>query len=114
MKKLLIIILTTSLLAQNIIAEMRYNPITNLMYSHPEKPNIDQVQYCFLLLACAQIEANMKAMNHGKHPSKKSLLNQCSVYLKAIGTPTALRLISDLKSNKICYANGSFMKKIFE
>lgn len=115
MKKLLITTLIIGLIASTprIIAEMRYNPLNNILYSYPETPDINQNEYLMLLFGCAQIEARLMAMNNGKQASRKTLFDQCSVYLNAIGTPTALRLIGDLKSNKIHYANGSFMKKIF-
>lgn len=114
MKRLLITLLTMNLLAQNMFAETRYNPINNLIYSHPETSDINQFEYRLLILACIGIENRMIAINGKNRPSVKDFFKQCELYLKRIGSPTALRLIADMKHNKICYADGSFMKKIYE
>jgi hypothetical protein len=41
------------------------------------------------------------------------IIKRCISYLKPIKRPAAKRLIEDLKQNKICYPDGTFMKKIF-
>ena len=107
MKALIILSITSPL-----FAEMRYNPINNLLYSHPETADINQADYRLLIAGCIALEANMRAMNGGNQPSNNDVLTQCIVLLQAVGTPTALRLIADLKNNTVHYANGSFMKKI--
>lgn len=112
MKKLLIIAVIIGCSVLHIGAEMRFNPFNNLIYSHPETSDINQDEYRILLVACIEIEARLITMNGGKRVSKKVALDQFNVYLKAVGTSTALRLIADLKSNKIYYSNGRFMKKI--
>jgi len=113
MKKILIATLMMSLFMEVIVAETRYNPINNLIYSHPETPDINQVEYRLLILACIEIENRMVAINGAIRPSEKDFFKQCEFYLKSIGSPTALRLIADMKHNKICYVDGSFMKKIY-
>lgn len=112
MKKTLIVLLI-AVMGINISAEMRYNPINNLLYSHPETPEINQDEYRTLILWCIELEARIIAMNRGLIVSQKDVLDQCNFYLKAIGTATAHRLMKDLKKNKVYYTNGSFMKEIF-
>lgn len=114
MKKVLMIILMAGLITPKIAAELRYNIVTNLYYSHPETSDINQVEYRLLVFACIEIENRIKAVNGVKNPPLGDYFKQCEIYLKRIGTPTALRLISDLKLNKMYYSDGSFMRKIWE
>lgn len=113
MKRLFIMILMLGYIAQNMIAEIRYNPINDMWYTYPESPDINPQEYIMLLLGCIGIKDRMMRINGGIQPHSKDILNQYSVYLLSVGTPTALRLMADLKSNTINYADGSFMKKIF-
>jgi hypothetical protein len=114
MKKLLLsVTLMTCFSNQNIVAEMRYNPLNNLIYSYPETPNINQDEYRMLILGCVEIISRISVVHGGKKLSKKEILDQYEFYLKAVGTSTALRLLADLRNDVINYANGSFMKKIF-
>lgn len=112
MKRLLIALLIM-MGTKQCVAEMRYNPLNDLVYSHPETPDINQDEYRVLVLGCAQIRTRIVAIS-GKQPSKKEFFNQCSFYLKAVGTPTALRLLKDIRANVVNYADGSFMRKIVE
>lgn len=114
MKRMLLVALALGLMPLFIKSEMRYNPVNGLLYSHPESPEINKVEYLLLLAACVQIENNVKAANGSKIVSNKELYNQCVFYLKSIGTPTALRLISDMKKNGVYYANGSYMRKLYD
>lgn len=114
MKKLLLMTVLILGSIGHLLAEMRYNPINNLIYSHPETPDINQADYRLLLASCIAIEANMRAMNSGMLPNPKIIIDQCTAYLNSVGTPTALRVIADLNKNTIhYYANGTFMKNIF-
>lgn len=92
---------------------MVYNPITNMFYSDPQSLDINQSEYILLFVACAEIEANIKFHNDGKYPKKKDLLKQVSIFLKKVGTPTALRLLSDLSKDKVFYPDGSVMRNLF-
>ncbi|MBS1986602.1 hypothetical protein JST99_01575 [Candidatus Dependentiae bacterium] len=60
MKKILMIISFFTVFATSLNAQMRYNPINNRIYSHPETPDINQNEYRMLVLRCAQLEARMK------------------------------------------------------
>ena len=109
-------ILTTLLLiitGINVSAEMRYNPLNNLIYSHPEMSTINQDEYRMLISRCIEIENCIVNINKGIKISSREVLDQCCFYLKLVGTATAFRLMKDLKKNKVYYANGRFMKKIF-
>ena len=94
-------------------ANLTYDPITDIIYSEPQLPDINQADYFYLFRDCVVIEANIKLCNKGNYPSKNDALNQLSIYLKRIGTPTALRLMSDLKKNKFFYPDGSVMRHIW-
>lgn len=113
MKHLLLALFTINLMTQYAEAEMRYNPLNNLIYSHPETSDINQHEYRLLIAACIEIENRMEAMNGGKPQPKKDVIDQSIFFLKTVNTATALRLIADIKTNTISYANGTFMKKLF-
>ena len=113
MKRLLFLASAITFLTQSMFAQMRYDLVSGRIYSHPEMLNINQAEYLTLFLGCVQIAAHMKEINGGIQPPIKNILDQCDFYLKRLGTPTALRLIADLKANAVYYANGSFMDKIF-
>jgi hypothetical protein len=96
------------------LAEMMYDPVNDAIYTLPADQNISQDEYRMLIINCIILEANIREANQMKLPSYKEIIKQCKHYLKQIGTPTALRLITDLKKNKIIYPDGSFMRKIAE
>jgi len=98
------------IIAVSLQADMVYDPVTDSIYSVPQSPDINPAEYACLFYACGVIKQNIKLGNGGTDPSFKDLLNQVSIYLKKIGTPTALRLLSDLKKNKVFYPDGSVMR----
>lgn len=110
--KILLMALLTLGPVSHLLADMRYNPINNLLYSYPE--NINQAEYRALLVDCMVIENRLIAMNGGLRPAVITIINQCAFYLNSVGTPAALRLISDLNKNTLHYANGTFIKYIFQ
>ena len=97
----------------SLFGDMVYDPATGVIYSKPLSSSINQAEYRLLSLACHQIGMNIKSMKGGREPSKQELLEQWSFYLKGVGTPTALRLIDDLKKGKVFYPNGSVMQNLF-
>lgn len=109
-KQLLPILLFT--VTNILFADMTYDPINNEFITTPVLPEIDQNEYGILYRHCIQMQENIKHYNHGKYPSNKELLKQFSAYLKKVGTATALRLMSDLKKNKIFYPDGTLFRKI--
>ncbi len=111
MKKFLAIIF--ALYSTASLAKMVFDPVTCLVYSLPKSPNISQIEYNVLLLACVGIDLNLTEMLNGKSPSKKESLYEYSIFLRRIGTPTALRLLSDLEQGKLFYANGKVMRNLF-
>ncbi len=111
MKKLLILLLTCS--ATLSVARMTYDPVTRLVYSLPKSSKVNPVEYNLLVWACIGIDCNMHVPNCYP-PTKKESLHQYSIYLKRIGTPTALRLLDDLKKGKLFYANGAVMGDLFD
>jgi len=102
--KLFILLLFSSSI---ILSDMIYDPLQNIIYSSPLSSNIDQSKYVLLLHMCTQINDNMAKMNNGIYPSYNNFMIQTEHALKTIGTPTALRLLADLKKGKIFYPNGS-------
>ena len=111
MKKTIIITLMLSLLTLNIVAQMRYNSLNGLLYSHPETADINQDEYSLLLESCALIEKTIRA--YSANPSTKEMKKQSAIYLKAVGTKTALRLLDDLKGNYVYSSNGRKLYKIY-
>lgn len=92
-------------------SQMRFSPIDKIPYSYPESPEVNQCEYLFCLIACAQIENNMRSFNW--RVSNQAIVEQCIYYLKNIGSSTALRLAHDIKDNAAYYANGSYLGPIF-
>ncbi len=116
MRKLILITLMTLIIGlghNQLNAEMRYDPVQNVLYSHPQDSSINHVEYVGLIVACIELSNRLVAMNNGRQIPIKEDLEQAYVYLKSVGTPTALRLIKDLKANAIYYKNGAFMRKIY-
>ena len=67
--------------------------VSSFQYTIPAEQNINQDEYCqlFLVIAAMQIQAiNSGVLGEG-------LYKQDETYLKTIGTPTALRMLSDIK-----------------
>lgn len=112
MKILLMATLTLGSISSS-IAEMRFNPLNNRYYSYPETPDISQHEYVMLLIDCATIKKRIIAANGEIEPDFQLIIDQYIVYLTAVGTPTALRLIADLKRNAIFLSNGTFLRKFW-
>lgn len=107
MKKLLISILMISSISMPLLADMVYDPARNLFMTKPESPAINQGAYAALILGCHGIATNIMSLNNNQTPEKAVLLAQYTHYLKRIGTPTALRLIEDLRKDELFYPDGS-------
>jgi hypothetical protein len=90
-------------------ANLVYDPVVNAFYSEPQTPDINQAEYFSLLCDCLSITQNIIVLLDGKNLSKKDG-EQIALFLKRIGTPTALRLLSDLKKKTIFYPNGSIAR----
>lgn len=96
----------------SLIAEMRFNPLTNCYYSYPEVPDINQHEYIMLLIDCGVIKERIIAANLGIQPDAELIINQYALYLNSVGTPTALRLLADFRKNSIHLSNGAFLRNI--
>ncbi|MFH1644485.1 MAG: hypothetical protein ABIA74_04910 [bacterium] len=94
MKKLFILILITIIVGKA-KADMRFDLSSNPIraFSIPMTPDINQDEYHNLYIQCG-IRV-IFAINSGL--MGKEIREQEYAYLKSIGTPTALRLLEDLK-----------------
>lgn len=112
MKKLLLSLLVL-VPATSLFADMRFDPITGRFYSYPVTADINQLEYDNLFSNCVQISNNLKLWTSPLNPSFKDIFDHCALYLKTINTPTALRLISDIKKNTVHFTNGSYAGTVF-
>jgi len=105
--KLFICALCIMIGSQNIVADMIYDPVRNLVYSNSKESNINQDEYRYLLGLCLQLEQRL--LHHV--PSKQNF-KQVLAMLEQVQTPTARQLIKDLKKKKIFFPDGSVYKKL--
>lgn len=112
MKKLLLSLLLL-VIGTTLFADMRFDPISGRFFSHPQTSDINQQEYDNLFSQCAKIYNNMLIASAPYTPSFKDVVDHCSLYLKRINTPTALRLITDINKNTVHYTNGSYLFKVF-
>lgn len=116
MKKLLFIMSILS--ATYSFPELIFDPVSNNYYTYPLDPKINGNEYAGLLLNVLQIGDNIlnadEAFDDENEVKPEEILNQIFVYLKSVGTPTALRLLHDLRKNIILYPNGAVFRKIFD
>lgn len=113
MKKLLLVLGLFS--GINLIPKFVYDPITNQLYTSPASDEINADEYVHLILKLNQIIENIgnfnsKFTNDEEVLTPDELLGQCFYFLKQVGTPTALRLLEDLKDNGIYYPNGEYFR----
>jgi hypothetical protein len=97
-----------------ISADMTYDPVNNTIYSTPFSDEINQLEYWYLVQECMIVVNNMKILNGGINPAYKDILKQLEFALKKVKTPTANRLLKDLKKNKVFYPDGSVASKCFD
>lgn len=101
MKKLLIAVLWIGLTVVSLSAELRYDAVGNYFYSFPKTADVNISEYNILVVQCGIIINRIDALliAAGKKGNTKIYSKQVFEYLKQIGTPTALRLLKDLKKN---------------
>ena len=110
MKKLIFFVLIS--IASSVFADMVFDPVTNRAYCKTNAKNIDQAEYGMLCIHCLQLSVNIET-NKGRTGTKELLNQVIIVYLKKIGSPTALQLLKDLKKGIIYRPDGSVMITIF-
>ena len=91
MKKALITILSIAL-TSTAMADIKYNNYSHTFYSLPQNAEINQQQYHDLFLQVAILsskKAKLMKLSENQHISS---------YLLTLGTPTALRLLSDISA----------------
>ena len=115
MNKILTIALALSFATVTIKTEMRWDPATKLFYSHPAAGNIDPDEYRNLFQKCIEIRETIIEVHRQMNcsASNSDILNQCVHYLTQLKTPTALRLVEDIKKNRVYYPDGSLFGRIF-
>ncbi len=91
----------------SLYAPMVYDPVSNTIYSTPQTPDINLAEYYSLLEGCLIVDFRTTAVTGNLKANKKQILR----YLKSIGTPTAKRLIKDLKMGAIYFPDGSVCRK---
>jgi hypothetical protein len=96
-----------------VVAEMRYDLVTEQLYSCPQTLEINTAEYNMLFENCVEIARRITIINNYVKQPGRMILNQLIYYLNNVGTPTALRLADDFKKNVIYYADGSFWTKIW-
>jgi hypothetical protein len=81
----------------SLFSVMQKDPVTNKFYSVPASPEINQEIYNELLFHCFLIsDGIIKYSNLTANQKHETIAQLSTLYLQAIGTPTSVRLISDL------------------
>ncbi len=96
-----------------LLADCVYDPAKGTFYTHPMSQGINQGEYRRLVQHCGQISERIKLVKCGLPFSNQEILEQCIKHLNQVGSPTAKRLIEDLKKNTIFYPDGSVLSTIF-
>lgn len=117
MKKLLLVLVLSS--GINILPKLVYDPVKNEFYTCPIDNKINEDEYISLYFKFLQVIKNiidvnsqMPIANDWEELSPTEYLAQGFCFLKQVGTPTALRLLEDIKENAVYFPNGEFFKSI--
>jgi len=81
------------LAGSQLLAELRIDVATGKAYSIPASPEVNQEEYNQLFKELGKFYDAMKKECAGKEEAARKTI----IFLEMIGTPTALRLISDLR-----------------
>lgn len=112
MNKFLITTIISSVVP-HLSADMVYDPVNNTIYSTPQNSSINNREYVVLLIECGIIVSRIRNndMWYGQKTSEQNILRQIFSHLQKIGTPTALRLLTDLQRDCLFYPDGSIAIK---
>jgi len=103
MKKIFLITLFTAF-TSSMVADMQFQKSTNTYSTSPDAHNIDQKAYNELVWFLEFMNVNFSTHYVVKNDAVKTnqaACNMIEIYLRAIGTPTALRILADLQKLKI-------------
>ncbi len=96
-----------------LFANCIYDPVSHTIYTLPIAKDINQREYRMLMQRCWQISERIKVAKCGLSLSNQEIMDQCINYLNQVGSPTAKRLIEDLKKDTIFYPDGSVLSTMF-
>jgi hypothetical protein len=82
--------------AATMMADIKYDAFNGSFYTVPASSSINLNEYNALIAQVAIMEIQL--MNSGVYGKRKN--QQTASYLKALNTPTALRLLADLEKDK--------------
>ena len=99
MKKRLIVVALGLILSAPLLAKIEKDHVTNKFYSTPATPDINQEEFDDLLFRCWFVAG--KIMEHPgikDDDKKQTIADVTTSFLLEVGTPTAFRLLSDLRA----------------
>lgn len=98
-------------------SDLVFDPVSNQCYTLPLSSDINDDEYIGLFFKAVFVVKNMQEVNDAWNDesvlSAEQCLQQVFAFLRRVGTPTALRLLSDLEKNVILYPDGSVFRRIY-